>query len=422
MKQYQSDSAHHEAVDSHRTPVVRHPAYDVNQRPFIVIWEVTRACDLACVHCRASAMPSRNPFEVTGPEAHDLIDQVAAFGPPAPLFVLTGGDPLKRPDLLELISYASSRKLPVALSPSATPLLTRTNLDDLKRAGLRAMSLSVDGASAEVHDAFRGIDGVFDRTLEAWDAARAAGLKVQINTTVARRNVHELPKIAEMALARDAFTWSVFFLVPMGRGLGLEQISPRECEDVMNFLYDVGTVIPVKTTEGHHYKRIVLSRNLLERLDVSPEAAGIVGDDYRTLRDCLDWTARPGTRRTPMDVNAGRGFVFISHTGSVHPSGFLPLSAGNVKCTPLGELYRESPLFEALRDSHALTGRCGRCEFAPVCGGSRSRAYAASADPLGEDPLCAYQPGSFPYQRELSEMLAHNRGRGGQVNDLPQAR
>jgi len=419
MKQYRPDF---EAVDSHRKHVIRHPAFDVNHRPFLVIWEVTRACDLACVHCRASAVPSRNPFEVTGLQARDLIDQVAAFGPPAPRFVLTGGDPLKRRDLLDLISYASSRKLPVALSPSATPRLTRTNLADLKRAGLCAMSLSVDGASAQTHDAFRGIDGVFDRTLGAWDAARAAGLKVQINTTVARRNLHELPKIAEMARARGAFTWSVFFLVPVGRGLGLEQISPRECEDVMNFLYDAGTVIPVKTTEGHHYKRIAFSRNLLERLNVSPEAAGMVGDDYRALRDCLEWTAQPDIRRTPMDVNAGRGFVFISHTGSVHPSGFLPFSAGNVKCTPLAELYRESPLFEALRDSHALTGRCGRCEFAPVCGGSRSRAYAASADPLGEDPLCAYQPGSFPYQRELSEMLAHNGGRGEHVNDLPQAR
>jgi len=367
-------------------------------------------------------MPARSPFEVTGEQARDLIDQVAAFGPPSPLFVLTGGDPLKRPDLLDLISYASSRKLPVALSPSATPMLTRTNLVDLKSAGLRAMSLSIDGASAEVHDAFRGIDGVFDRTLEAWDAARATGLKVQINTTVARRNLHELPKIAEMALARGAFTWSVFFLVPMGRGLDLEQISPRECEEVMNFLYDAGTVIPVKTTEGHHYKRVVVERNLLERLGVSPEAAGMVGDDYRELRDRLDWTARPDIRRTPMDVNAGRGFVFISHTGSVHPSGFLPLSAGNVKATPLAELYRHSPLFEALRDSHALSGRCGRCEFAPVCGGSRSRAYAASSDPLGEDPLCTYQPGSFPYQVELSEMLAHNRSRGGLVNDVPQAR
>jgi len=356
-------------------------------------------------------MPERSPFEMTGEQARDLIDQVAGFGPPSPLFVLTGGDPLKRPDLLDLISYASSRKLPVALSPSATPLLTRANLADLKSAGLRAMSLSVDGAGAEVHDAFRGIDGVFDRTLEAWDAAREIGLKVQINTTVARRNLDELPKIAEMARARGAFTWSVFFLVPMGRGLALEQISPRECEDVMNFLYDVGTVIPVKTTEGHHYKRIVVSRNFRERLKLSPEAAGVVGDKYRALRDSLNWTARPDTRRTPMDVNAGRGFVFISHTGSVHPSGFLPLSAGNVRCTPLGELYRESPLFEALRDSRALSGRCGRCEFAPVCGGSRSRAYAASADPLGEDPLCAYQPGSFPYQRELSEMLAYNRGR-----------
>ena len=402
----------YETIGSHQPPIIRHPAYDVGQRPFIVIWEVTRACDLACVHCRASAIPNRNPFELTGSQAHDLIDQVAAFGPPSPLFVLTGGDPLKRSDLPELISYATSRNLPLALSPSATPLLTREKIIELKQAGLVVMSLSIDGASAEVHDAFRGIDGVFDRTLEAWDVAREIGLKVQINTTVARRNVAELPKIAEMARARGAFTWGVFFLVPIGRGSALEQISPRECEDVMHFLYDVGTVIPVKTTEGHHYKRIVLSRTVLEQIGVSPESAGLAGDTYLRLRDSLNWTDRARIRRTPMDVNAGRGFVFVSHTGSVHPSGFLPLSAGNVRRTPLGKLYRESPLFHALRDLNSLTGRCSRCEFAPVCGGSRSRAYAMLEDALREDPLCAYEPGSFPYPVELAETIVHNRDRG----------
>jgi AdoMet-dependent heme synthase len=393
-------------------PAIRHPTYDVNQRPFIVIWEVTRACDLACVHCRASAMSDRNPLELSTAQAFALIDQVAAFGPPSPLFVLTGGDPLKRPDLAELIAYAASRKLPVALSPSATPLLTAEKIAELREAGLVAMSLSVDGAGAAVHDAFRGIPGVFDRTMAAWEAARAIGLKVQINTTVARRNLADLPRIAELLLARGALTWSVFFLVPVGRGIDLEQITAAECEDVMHFLYDAGTVIPVKTTEGHHYKRIVLERAVLERLGRSPEEVGLAGPTYRALRDSLGWQSRPHTRRTPMDVNAGRGFVFISHTGSVHPSGFLPIAAGNVRGEPLGKIYRESPLFQALRDLHRLTGRCALCEFAPVCGGSRSRAYATAEDPLGDDPLCGYQPGSFPYQAELAQLIAQNRSHG----------
>ena len=393
-------------------PEIRHPTYDVGQRPFIVIWEVTRACDLACVHCRATATPKRNPFELSHEQGRALIDQIAAFGPPPPLFVMTGGDPLKRPDLAELIGYAASRKLPVALSPSATPLLVPKKIAELKSAGLVAISLSIDGACARVHDAFRGIDGVFDRTLEAWDAARAMGLKVQINTTVTRLNLDDLPQIAEMVLARGALAWSVFFLVPVGRGIKLEQITAAECEDVMHFLYDVGTVIPVKTTEGHHYKRIVLERGIMERIGVTPEQTGMVGDTYRRLRAALPWEGRARTRRTPMDVNAGRGFVFVSHTGSVHPSGFLPLAAGNVRINSLAEIYRESPLFQALRDPHALEGRCARCEFAPVCGGSRSRAYGSAEDPLAEDPLCAYEPGSFPYRNEVAEMIARNRTHG----------
>jgi radical SAM protein len=393
-------------------PEIRHPTYDVNARPFIVIWEVTRACDLACVHCRATATPNRNPFELSHEQGRRLIDQIAAFGPPPPLFVMTGGDPLKRDDLPELIAYAAHRKLPVALSPSATPLLTPKTIAELKAAGLVALSLSVDGASARVHDAFRGIDGVFERTLEAWDAARAIGLKVQINTTVAQRNLDDLPRIAEMVLARGALTWSVFFLVPVGRGLKLEQITPAQCEDVMHFLYDVGTVLPVKTTEGHHYKRVVLQRSVLEHLGVTPEQAGIVGETYRRLSSAHRWEGRGHVRRSPMDVNAGRGFVFVSHTGAVHPSGFLPLAAGNVRINSLAEIYRESPLFQALRDPHALEGRCARCEFAPICGGSRSRAYGSAQDPLAEDPLCAYQPGTFPYQAELADMLARNRTHG----------
>lgn len=253
-----------------RAPIVRHPAYDVNQRPFIVIWEVTRACDLACVHCRASAQPTRNPLELDTEQAKALIDQIAAFGPPSPLFVMTGGDPVKRPDLFELVTHAASRKLAVALSPSATPLVTPEVLGKLHNAGLVAISLSVDGASPRTHDAFRRIDGVFDRTMAIWDAAREMHLKVQVNTTVTRLNLWELPKIAHNVLERTALTWSLFFMVPVGRALSLEEISPRECEDVMHFLYDVGTVIPAKTTEGHHYKRIVMQRTVSSSLGSRP--------------------------------------------------------------------------------------------------------------------------------------------------------
>ncbi len=390
-----------------RFPAIRHPKFDVAGRPFIVIWEVTRACDLVCAHCRAEAIPQRNPAELTTAEGRTLIDQVAAFGQPSPLLVLTGGDPMKRPDLAELVVYASALHVPVAFSPSATPLLTADALRQLRTAGLKAISLSVDGASAAVHDAFRGVDGVFDRTMALWEAALQCGLKVQINTTVAQLNLRDLPAIAQMLFERSAMTWSVFFLVPVGRGTRLEQLSPQECEDVMNFVYDVGLALPTKTTEGHHYKRVVLERTLLKRLGVRPEQVLGLGATYYGLRAKLGpMPCGELSRRTPMDVNAGRGFVFVSHVGTVHPSGFLTASAGDVRAKSLNEIYRTSELLNELRDSSLLGGRCGQCEFAPVCGGSRSRAFATTGDALAEDPLCSYQPHSFPFQAELEQIMA----------------
>ena len=387
----------------HGPPSVRHPRIDVGQRPFIVIWEMTRACDLACKHCRAEAQPLHNPLELNTREARSLIDEIASFGPPPPLFVMTGGDPMKRPDLTELVAYAASRHLPVAFSPSATPLLTRGVITELKGAGLKALSLSVDGSCPEIHDAFRGIDGVFERTMAAWETARELGIKVQINTTVSRLNLFDLPRMAHIVRERGAIVWSGFMLVPVGRGTALEQLSADECEDVMNFLYDVGNAIPTKTTEGHHFRRVVLERTIMERRGIAPESTIRLGPTYRKLRAALEpWPSQGQERRSPMDINAGRGFVFVSHVGTVHPSGFMPIPAGNVRVQTLTEIYRQSPLFNDLRDTARLTGRCGVCEFAAVCGGSRSRAFATSGDPLGDDPLCAYTPGTFPYQADIA--------------------
>jgi len=319
---------------------------------------------------------------------------------------MTGGDPMKRPDLTELVAYAAGRHLPVAFSPSATPLLTPGVITELKSAGLKALSLSIDGSCPEIHDAFRGIDGVFERTMTAWETARELGIKVQINTTVSRLNLFDLPRMAHLVRERGATLWSGFMLVPVGRGAALEQISADECEDVMNFLYDVGNAIPTKTTEGHHFRRVVLERTILERRGIAPEGAIRLGPTYRKLRAALEpWPVRGQERRSPMDINAGRGFVFISHVGTVHPSGFMPIPAGNIRAQTLADIYRESPLFNDLRDTARLTGRCGVCEFAAVCGGSRSRAFATSEDPLGDDPLCAYTPGIFPYQADVARLL-----------------
>ncbi|GAA3791280.1 TIGR04053 family radical SAM/SPASM domain-containing protein [Streptomyces phyllanthi] len=393
---------------------IRRQHQNVADRPFIVIWESTRACPLACLHCRAEAVPNRDPRELDTSAAKDLLDQVAAFGQPAPIFVITGGDPFQRPDLTELIAYGKEVGVRVAVSPSGTPTLTPERLREVHTAGAVGLSLSLDGSTAELHDGFRGVPGVFRWTLDAWDAARAMGMKVQINTTVTRHNLHDLPDIVRLVAEHGAMLWSAFFLVPTGRGRALGALTSAEVEDVLNFVHDVGLTVPAKTTEAHHFRRVALQRQVLAATGDDHVAVLGLGSLYRELRDRvaelgLDAAARRA-RRPPLDVNAARGFVFVSHTGSVHPSGFLPLGAGSVRETPLTEIYRDSELFTGLRDPDRLGGRCGRCEFRRVCGGSRSRAYGVTGDPYAEEPWCGYAPGSFPHQRELAALLSGGVG------------
>lgn len=409
----------------HAETAVRVPRYDVSARPFLVIWEATRACPLACRHCRAEAKPDRDPAELGTAEATTLMRQIAGFGRPAPLFVITGGDPFQRPDLLDLVRAGTEAGLRVAVAPSGTPTLTPANLRALHAAGAVAVSLSLDGSTAEIHDGFRRVDQVYRWTLRAWQTARDIGLKVQINTTVTRHNLTDLPNIVRLVADYGAMTWSAFLLVPMGRGRELGMLTPAEVEDVLNFVYDAGAVVPAKTTEGHHFRRVVIQRRILaEHGDDYVQVLGL-GPLYTELRRQMaelgldrELSSRPhavsrphgdgGTRharRPPMDVNAGRGFVFVSHTGTVHPSGFLPLTAGSVRDRPLTEIYRTSPLLTSLRDPGRLAGRCGRCEFQPLCGGSRSRAFAVTGDPYAEEPWCSYRPGSFPYPADVSRFL-----------------
>ncbi|MCB5169342.1 TIGR04053 family radical SAM/SPASM domain-containing protein [Streptomyces bambusae] len=358
------------------------------------------------MHCRATAQPARDPRELDGAQARRVMDGVAAFGRPAPLFVITGGDPFQRPDLCELVAYGTGLGLRVAVSPSGTPTLTRANLAAVREAGAVAVSLSLDGSAAGRHDAFRGMPGVFDRTLDGWRAARELGLKVQINTTVTRDSLTDLADIAALVRREGAMLWSGFLLVPTGRGGGLGALSAAETEDVLHFLYDCGAAMAVKTTEGHHFRRVALQRAVLDAKGERPA----LGPLYRLLSrraaglGLFDGERR-AVRRPPLDVSAGRGFAFVSHTGEVHPSGFLPVSAGNVKDVPLTAVYRESELFTRLRDPGLLRGACGACEFKAVCGGSRSRAYAATGDVLAPDPYCDYRPGGFPYQDEVRALL-----------------
>jgi len=397
--------------------LIRQPAQDVNQRPFMVIWETTMACDLACRHCRAEAIATHDPKRLSTDEGKQLLDQIKTFGKPTPIVVLTGGDPFKRDDIFELVRYGAEIGLPMAVSPSATPLLTRDNLQRLRDAGAKAISLSLDGATASSHDAFRGVGGSFQMTLDGWQAAHDIGLKVQINTTVTRHNLHELPDIVKLVREHGVMTWSVFFLVPTGRGLLEDEITPEEYEDVMNWLYDASRYIRVKTTEGHHYKRVVVQRSILDAKGGDPVVEMGLGETYQRLRDQLDRYANASllpldatpVRRTPMNINAGNGFMFISRRGDVFPSGFMPLGAGNVRQQSPVDIYQNSTLFRTLRQADKLEGRCGACEFNTICGGSRSRAYAMTGNPGAEEPFCTYEPDSFPFQQDLEAYLQNGR-------------
>ena len=348
---------------------------DFNVSPFVVIWENTRACDLACVHCRAAAQPLRNRFELSTEEGFALIDQIAELQPK--VFVLTGGDPLKREDTYALIQYARMKGLEPSLTPSATPLLTEEAVTKMKQHGLGRMAVSLDASTAAAHDDFRRVAGSFDLTLRAIRAASREGIPVQVNTTVTRRTIADLPNMVNLLSELEIAMWSVFFAVPTGRARQSDLVTAAEVEELFGFLFATSKRVSfaIRTTEAMHYRRYVLQHGGAMPLGIQPHGTGT-----------------NETPRAPRGVNEAKGFVFISHIGDVYPSGFLPLKAGNVKQKSLGEIYRTSPLFVDLRDSDNLKGKCGRCEYRDLCGGSRARAWAMTGDVFASDPLCAYQP------------------------------
>jgi AdoMet-dependent heme synthase len=367
-----------------RTEAKSMPALDFDERPFIVIWETTQACDLACVHCRACAQPVRSALELSTVEAKRLIDEVAELA--APVFVLTGGDPLKRPDIFELVQYASDHSVRISLTPSATPLLTREAIIRLKESGLARLAISLDGPTAEIHDKFRRVAGSYDWTLNAVRWAREIGLPVQINTTITRHNLQYLDSMIALLETLDIVLWSVFFLVPTGRGSSIDLISAEEFEQVFERLYQTSLRVgfDIKSTEAQHYRRFLLQRRTEEKRKGN-----------RNLPPMLGTSTPDGIGRAPRGINDGKGFVFVSHLGEVSPSGFLPVSAGNVRNQSLTEIYRHSPLFVGLRDTANLNGKCGVCEFREVCGGSRARSYALTGDMFAEEPCCVWQPKSM---------------------------
>jgi AdoMet-dependent heme synthase len=350
-----------------------------NENPLIVVWELTRVCALACRHCRATAVRRRDPDELSTKESERLIEQIVHAGPR--ILILTGGDPIYRRDLTHLVRYAAKRGLSVALSPSATPRFLNTDLGGLARAGLRRISISLDGASSRSHDAFRGVNGAWNWTIAAIAKCRLAGIDVQINTTFTRQNFDELEDFTPLLDRIQPVTWTAFQLVPTGRGKKEDLLSGDELEGLFEQLYDLQRVVPyqIKTTEGQHYRRVLLQQ----------------------------WRINGGRKPVVTNVNDGKGFVFISHTGDICPSGFLPFVAGDVRMDELLDVYRRAPVFRQLRDPDRLKGKCGRCEFRYLCGGSRARAYALTGDYLAQEPLCIYQPKTH-LDPAVSTRISHN--------------
>ena len=373
-----------------------------DETPFLAIWEVTQSCDLACKHCRAAAQPIAHPDELTNAEGKALIDQIAAMS--VPIFVFTGGDPLKRADVFELIRYAADKGVQVALTPSATPLLTREAIFKLKEAGLVRLGISLDGSTPEIHDAFRGLPGAYARTIQAIEWANEAGIPIQVHTTISRHNAHDLDGLCALFEKLAIVMWNVFFLVPLGRGQLDALLSGEEFEQVFAKIYELSHRVnfQIKTTEAMHYRRYLLQNNLEERKighghpGSVQRTAAMAYEPGAPTADAKTRTASWATRR----VNDGKGFLFVSHVGNVYPSGFLPIHAGNIRETPLSEIYRNAPIFKSLRDTSKLEGKCGACEYKEICGGSRARAYAVTGDPLAAEPCCIYQPKNWDPQLE----------------------
>jgi radical SAM protein len=367
-------STEHAAIARAHTHAHRAVAHDYSRNPMNIYWEMTQACALACRHCRAEAVSTPHPEELTHAESMDLLQQIASFGDPLPRLILTGGDPLKRADLYDLIDEAHRLGLTVSVTPSATGDLTYGVLAKLKAHGIESIGLSLDGSTAARHEAVRGVEGCFDWTIRAAENAAKLGIPIQVNTLVAQETEDDLPAIYELLKSVCVMRWSLFLLIAVGRGKLLKPVSAERGEELMKWAYDLAQVAPfvVATTEAPSYRRVALERM---------RAAGQTGEQIA---------------QTPVyrgfEIRDGHGILFVSNQGDIYPAGFLPLATGNVRVNKLADVYRDSPVFRELHTPSHFKGKCGVCEYRTLCGGSRARAFAYTGDPLESDPFCAYQP------------------------------
>jgi radical SAM protein len=361
-----------------------------DDRPLLVFWEMTKACALSCFHCRASAQPEPAGDELSRDEGRALIDQLASMGRPRPILILTGGDCLLRPDIIELVTYASERAVPVAVAPSVSSRLSDENLHALRQHGVKTVSLSLDGACASTHDAVRGLEGHFDKTMKAVATLKRCGFTVQINTTVMATNLDELADIAVLIHEMGADVWELFFVIATGRGTEILATSAQENEDVCNFLVDAARYgFTVRTVEAPFFRRVAAQRRELQNGQFTLASTGALYQrlHHRLVAELGDSNSPP--RTTTAATRDGKGIIFVAANGDVYPSGFLPLRLGNVREQHLNDIYRLSPLLRLIRDA-TFVGPCGACVHKQLCGGSRARAYATSGDPLGSDPGCLW--------------------------------
>jgi radical SAM protein with 4Fe4S-binding SPASM domain len=350
---------------------------DYDRHP-LVVWEVTRACGLHCQHCPMGADTQRSPLELSTYEGYKTIDQIATIDPSR--FVISGGDPFERDDIFQFVEYAKRRGLDPAVALSPTSEVTPQAVAMLARKGASRIVMGLDDATAVRHDAVRGIPGTFAATLDAARWAREAGIAVEINTLVSRRNASHLAEIVGLLDDIAGEAWNLYFLVPVGGAKNVDVLTAEEVERVFAFIDGAAGAIKVRVIEAPHYRRHRLQKLSAERQRM------VEADQW------ADFAGYESGDDTPVATHDARGVVFVSHSGEVRPSEFLPLSAGNIRYRALGAIFRGGDLFVALRDPRNLKGKCSRCEYARVCGGSRARAFAVTGDLFASDPLCAYEP------------------------------
>ena len=404
----------------------------------LVFWEVTKGCNLRCIHCRATATELSSPTDLATRNALEIIDQIAAAA--SPILVLSGGEPLYRSDIFQLARHATDTGLRVALATNGT-LVTKDVARMIVDSGVRRVSISLDGADPATHDTFRGIPGAFDAAVHGLRNLKALGMSVQINMTIARHNAHQLPDVLQLARNLGADALHTFLLVPVGCGVDIaseQMVPPEEYERILNWFYDQSLTggIELKATCAPHYFRVVRQRRAADRraaeasaciAPVRSEAAPTqtaIGPTEITMPGSTGIAIKPhGVGQAvghpgghPSDLNAvtkgclaGTGVCFISHEGEVYPCGYLPVIAGDLRKQTFSDIWENSQVFHELRDTNNLKGKCGCCEFRNVCMGCRARAYAATGDFMDEEPFCVYQPHTPSLRKETPEPVGSRR-------------